>query len=105
MLYLKNGKTLIGGVCAKVAGNVETNHVTEYWPQGSRVRYANELINMQKHYNSSTKAGISLKFGHNNHCIRLYYAPAQCGVKRSKWGHLGVKSKRSSNDGSNYAIV
>ena len=44
MLYLKNGKTWIGSVCAKVADNEETNHVTEYWPQESRVRYANELI-------------------------------------------------------------
>ena len=44
MPYLKNGQTSIGGVCAKVAGNEETNHMTEYWPQGSRVRYANELI-------------------------------------------------------------
>ena len=89
MLYLKNGKTSIGGVCAKVAGNEETNHVTEYWPQGSRVRYANELINMQKHYNSSTKVGISVKFGHKNHLIKLYYSCTQYGVKRSNeviWG-------------------
>ena len=69
MLYLKNDKTWMGGVCAKVAGNVKTNHVTEYWPQGSRVRYANELINMQKHYNSSTKVAMNVKFGHKNHSI------------------------------------
>ena len=92
MLYLKNDKTWMGDVCAKVAGNVKTNHVTEYWPQGSRVRYANELINMQKHYNSSTKVDIYVKFGHKNHWIKLYYSCAQYGVKRSKWGHLGVKS-------------
>ena len=105
MLYLKNDKTWIGDVCAKVAGNYDTNHVTEYWPHRSRVRYANELINMQKHYNSSTKVGIYVKFGHKNHWIKLYYPCAQHGVKRSKWGHLGVKSKRSLIDGSNYAIV
>ena len=105
MLYLKNGSTWIGGVCAKVAGNVKTNHVTKYWPQGSRVKYANELINMQKHYYSSTKAGFSLKFGHKNHWIKLYYPCVQCCAKRSIWGHLGVKSNRSSIDGSNYAIV
>ena len=29
-------------------GNVETNHVTEYWPHGSRVTYANELVKYAK---------------------------------------------------------
>ena len=90
MLYLKNDKNWMGGVCAKVAGNVKTNHVTEYWPQGSRVRYANELINMQKHYNSATKVAINVKFGDKSHWIKLYHSCAQYGVKRSKWGHIGV---------------
>ena len=79
--------------------------MTEYWPQGSRVRYANELINMQKHYNSATKVAINVKFGDKNHWIKLYHSCAQYGVKRSKWGHVGVKYKRSSIDGSNYSIV
>ena len=79
--------------------------MTEYWPQGSRVRYANELINMQKHYNSATKVAINVKFGDKNHWIKLYYSCAQYGVKRSKWGHAGVKSKTCSNDKSNSVNV
>ena len=67
MINLKNDKTWIGDVCAKVAGNCKTNHVTEYWVQRSRVRYANELINMQKHYSSATKVVIFVKFGDKNH--------------------------------------
>ena len=81
MLYLKNDKTWTGNACAKVAGNVKTNHVTEYWPQGSRLRYANELINMQKHYNSSTKVGIYVKFGHKNHWTKLYHSCSQYKIK------------------------
>ena len=96
MIHLKNDKTWIGDVCAKVAGNCKTNRVTEYWVQRSRVRYANELINMQKHYNSSTKIVIHVRFSYKHHWIKLSYLYAQCGVKRSNWGHLWVRL--TSND-------
>ena len=47
LIVSQKGKTWEGDVYAKVSGNVETNHVIENWNQGSFVRYANELINMQ----------------------------------------------------------
>ena len=49
----------MGNASAKVAGNyMKTNFVTEYRAQGSCFRYASELINMQKCYNSTTKIGM-----------------------------------------------
>ena len=96
LIVSQKGKTWEGDVYAKVSGNVETNHVIEYWHQGSCVRYANELINMQKHYNSSTKIVIHVRFSYKHHWIKLSYLYAQCGVKRSNWGHLWVRL--TSND-------
>ena len=41
---------------AKVVGNSKTNYVTEYMAHGeSSLRYANDLINMQKCYKSTTE--------------------------------------------------
>ena len=44
----------MGNICAKVA----TNYVTENKTHGSSLKYANELINTQKYYNSKTEVGI-----------------------------------------------
>ena len=80
----QNRTRYMGNVCIKVAGNSKTNHVTESWPQGSRGRYANELINMQNRYISSTKGSISIIFGHKNQGPKLCLCVQHMGSKVNK---------------------
>ena len=54
MVYVHSCNTYVSNVCAKVVGNSKTNYVTQYRPHGLSFRYVNELINMQKCYNSTT---------------------------------------------------